>query len=223
MTIFSREPDKYNVPESLKSGLEFTDVEGLKFDLGCGAALREGFTGIDFLPIERIFEDEEPPPHYKENYRQMNLFKFPWDIEDNSVAAVHSSHFVEHIPHYRPEYGDVDGWWLFFGELYRVMKPGGVALIGHPYSRSDRAFWDPTHERFIEIMTWFYLDAEWRKTQGINHYAQRFVNFKVEAVDVYGIPNTLEGKSEHAIAFGKVHYFNPWEDISVVLKVVKDE
>ena len=78
-----------------------------KLDLACGQNKQEGFTGIDIAGNYDI---------------QHDLTVVPWPIAKDSVDETFCSHFVEHIPHYRPEFAGVDGWWVFFNELYRVSE-----------------------------------------------------------------------------------------------------
>src|SRR6266702_2390163 len=62
----------------------------IKLDLGCGArrpepkAFGEGWTGIDIA--EGIGAD-----------KVIDLTKYPWPYADNSVDAIYTSHFLEHL------------------------------------------------------------------------------------------------------------------------------
>ena len=115
-----------------------------KLDIACGQNKQKGFKGIDIAGDADIFHD---------------LNEIPWPIKSNSVEQVFCSHFVEHIPHWRPGW-EADGWFSFFDELYRVMKPDATAEFIHPYVTSVRAFWDPTHVRYIHEVSWHYLNVE---------------------------------------------------------------
>jgi len=44
--------------------------------------------------------------------------------EDNTFDVVYSSHFIEHIP--------VDQIELFFDDVYRILKPGGLIRLVTP-------------------------------------------------------------------------------------------
>lgn len=191
-----------------------------KIDLGCGKNLQEGFTGIDSADVAVLFEGEEPPVDYK-GYIRHDLFSTPWPLPDNCIEQAFSSHFVEHIPHYHPNWEPhQDGWWVFFAELYRVCQPDAEIVIVHPFSRHDRAFWDPTHTRYIHFQTWFYLQKDWRQEQGINHYVPD-IDFKVESIDGLGEPAALANRSQQSKDFAHQHYFNPTEDLVVRLRVQK--
>lgn len=139
----------------------------LKLDLACGDNKREGFFGVDFIKTDSTdFE--------------CNLLKFPWPWEDNSVEELHCSHFIEHVPmcyisptgEYKniPEPGDKDLLFAFFDECYRILKPGASLTIWCPCARSNRAFQDVTHRRFIVGETFLYMNKEWRTVNKLEHY-----------------------------------------------------
>lgn len=144
----------------------------LKLDLACGQRPREGFEGVDLWA---------PAQH------KVDLMKFPWPWADDSVSELHSSHFVEHLPardveprdlvddnpQMRDRFVGVDFFFAFFNECWRILKDKGTMLVIVPALRSNRAFQDPTHRRFIAAETFAYLSAEWRKAQGLDHYPVR--------------------------------------------------
>src|SRR5690349_3423427 len=110
-----------------------------KLDIACGQNKQEGFTGID------IAGDQADIKH--------DLNVYPWPIKTSTIEEVFCSHYVEHIPHYRPEFNGVDGWWMFFNEVYRICKDGAKCIFIHPYGKHERSIWDPTHTRYIHEMT----------------------------------------------------------------------
>jgi len=126
-----------------------------KLDLACGQDCREGFEGVDRAQL----------PGVKHVW---DLMRYPWPFEDNSVAEIFCSHYIEHIPMV-----DIDGQdalLRFFDECYRILIPGGWMQVVTPNARCDRAFQDPTHRRFIVQQTFAYLDANWRAAAKIDHY-----------------------------------------------------
>jgi predicted SAM-dependent methyltransferase len=175
-----------------------------KLDIACGQRKQPGFKGIDIAGDADILHD---------------LNEIPWPIKTSSVREAFCSHYVEHIPHYRPGW-DRDGWWIFFDELHRVMAKGGTIDITHPYVHSSRAFWDPTHVRFISEVTWYYLDADWRRSQGLDHYDVS-CNFEVVTIDGIGIPDDFLTKNYETQAFQRTHYWNVIPDLRVLLKARK--
>lgn len=176
-------------------------TETIRLDIACGQAKEEGWTGIDLAGDADIVHD---------------LFTYPWPIESGSVSEVRCSHFVEHIPHFRPGW-DRDGWWMFWDEVYRITSPGAEITVIHPYSRSDRAFWDPTHVRFIHEMTWQYLDRKWREDQKLDHY-DTISDFEVAVVTGGGISDDMATRNVEAQMFARLHYFNVVSDLKVTLR-----
>jgi predicted SAM-dependent methyltransferase len=133
----------------------------LKLDLACGQTPRDGFDGVDL---------QAPGAKYK-----LDLLKFPWPWKDSSVDELHCSHFIEHIPmEYVNQWGEhghngKDLFEAFFDECYRVLVPGGIMHVACPCARSNRAFQDPTHRRFIVAETFMYLDMGWKKANKLEH------------------------------------------------------
>ena len=175
-----------------------------KLDIACGQRKQEGFTGIDIAGNADIIHD---------------LNVIPWPIKTSSVENVFCAHYVEHIPHHR-EGWERDGWWRFFDELHRVMKVDATAEIIHPYVRSDRAFWDPTHVRFIHEVTWHYLDRNWREAQGLDHYPVE-CDFEVVTLSLLGLPDDYLARNVENQNFQRAHYWNVVNDLGVLLKARK--
>lgn len=110
-------------------------LEGTKaLDIGCGDRKLPGAVGIDrlSLPAVDIVHD---------------LDVFPWPIADASYDLVFANHFLEHVT-------DV---LACLGEMHRILKPGGRAVIQVPYFRSVDAFSDPTHRHFFTASTLDYV------------------------------------------------------------------
>lgn len=136
--------------------LVMAEKQVLKLDLACGQNVRDGFTGVDKYTGEN----------------RVDVLKFPWPWADNSVDEIHCSHFIEHIPMVEVEHqGRVkDLLFAFFDEAYRVLKPGALMTVICPCARSNRAFQDPTHRRFIVMETFAYLNRGWREFNKLDHY-----------------------------------------------------
>jgi len=139
----------------------------LLLDLACGQNVKQGFEGVDLWA---------PNATHK-----VDLMKFPWPFENDSCSELHCSHFIEHIPLRNVEtrdiidakgdiYFDEDMLFAFFDECYRILRFDGTMLVICPSVRNERAFQDPTHRRFITQATFFYLDNDWRKANGLDHY-----------------------------------------------------
>jgi len=136
-----------------------------KLDLGCGQNCREGFEGCDVAPGPGVVH-------------VMNLLRYPWPFEDSSIAELHCSHFIEHIPMIEVDdqgnqvpFGEgQDALLRFFDECYRVLAPDAWMQCIWPSLRSNRAFQDPTHRRFIPEQTMGYLWKDWRVANKLDHY-----------------------------------------------------
>jgi SAM-dependent methyltransferase len=118
----------------------------VKLDLGCGSKKAgPDFIGVDSRAVEGVDV-------------VCDIRQRPWPWKDGEVEYVHCAHFVEHLT------GDerID----FFNELWRIMKPGGQALIITPDWSNANAYGDPTH-KWPPMSHWYalYLDRDWRDTQ----------------------------------------------------------
>jgi hypothetical protein len=193
-----------------------TPKQLVRLDLACGQRCREGFEGIDL---------------YAPAARKIDLLKFPWPLESDSVDELHCSHFVEHIPARDltfedligrldedglPAFDDMPRWlgqdmfFAFFDECWRVLRHEGKFKVIVPSLQSTRAFQDPTHRRFIPIATFLYLNREWRKAQGLDHYRVR-ANF---AVTVFpSIPTELSMRAEEVQRDAFEHHWNSSIDL----------
>lgn len=172
-----------------------------KLDIACGQNKQPGFKGIDLAGDADIVWD---------------LNETPWPIKTGCVQQVFCSHYVEHIPHWRPGW-ERDGWWMFFDELYRVMRKEAVAEFHHPYVMSPRAFWDPTHTRFIHEQTWYYLDPNWRSANGLDHYPIK-ADFEVVTIDATGVQDEYLARNMETQNFQRTHYWGVIADLRVLLK-----
>ena len=137
----------------------------IRLDLASGQNPKDGFEGVDLFA-----------PYAK---HRVDLLQFPWPWADNSVSAIHCSHFIEHIPMVfiapdnsvspMPAHGQ-ELFFRFFDEVYRILHKEGVATFIWPALQSVRAFQDPTHRRFIPGDTMWYLHKAWREANKLDHY-----------------------------------------------------
>lgn len=144
--------------------------EGVRLNLGCGKVILpndEGWVNVDQQPLEGVDV-------------VCDLFTFPWPFEDDYADYIIASHLIEHIPHQvilrqrevqtvpggkvgssiiwtdeHPHH--LDGFFAFFAEVWRVLKPGGIICTIAPHGRSSLALQDPTHTRSIVEGTFSYL------------------------------------------------------------------
>jgi ubiquinone/menaquinone biosynthesis C-methylase UbiE len=130
-------------------------------ELGCGETKKRadaiGVDALDFSCVDIVGD----------------VFDVLQGIPSGSVDEVYSSHFVEHL----------DDVGVFFGELGRVMKPGGTVEIIVPHFSNPYFYSDPTHRRFFGLYTFGYL-AERSPFSRIVHPYQGELYFDVERVDL---------------------------------------
>lgn len=194
-------PKKLDIASGAKPGAFLKDKKTGGYVIGRDGQpkVEEGWTGIDLMPGSDI---------------EWDLWNYPWPIKTGSVSKVNIRHFVEHIPHYRPEWGAKDGWFMFWEEVYRITRKNATVEVIHPYAMSDRAFWDPTHVRFIVPQSWFYLDSRWREANDLSHYTT--ADFDVQ-VAYAGIADDMQGRTEEYVEFHRNHSWNIVPDLSVTL------
>jgi len=119
----------------------------VKIDIGCGKNKKEGFLGVDILPLEGVDKVID--------------LREPWPFENSSVDEANCSHFIEHLT-------NLDGKWervKFFNELWRVLKPNAACLLAFPHWNSARYYGDPTHKEPFSEWGFLYLDKQWRDSQ----------------------------------------------------------
>lgn len=177
-------------------------ITPVKLDLASGQSPREGYEGVDLFA---------PNAKYK-----VDLLKFPWPWPDSSVDTLHCSHFIEHIP--TENYQDKDLFFCFFDECYRILKPNALMTLFCPCGRSNRAFQDPTHRRFIVAETFQYLNEDWRKIQKLDHYNVD-CNFAVKINPI--IPVEVQNENESLRNKMMMHYWNIIIDWQIILKAIK--
>jgi SAM-dependent methyltransferase len=104
-----------------------------RIDLGCGAAKREGFTGLDYVALPGV-----------DHVLDLTKDRFPFD--DHTVDEVFSAHFLEHIV--EPNH--------VLSEIGRVCRDGAKIEIWTPYAFSNEAF-VYGHEHFLTEVMWTHF------------------------------------------------------------------
>lgn len=175
-------------------------VNELKINLACGQNKREGFYGIDLVKTDVADI-------------AMDLEKYPWDIESESVEEIFCSHYIEHT----------NDLIKFMDECYRILKSeitdndgvvhGGRITIIAPYYTSVRCWQDPTHKHAISEVSFYYYNKIWRKQNGLDHYGI-IADFDFQYG--YSFHPDWETKHEEARNYAVLHYWNVVNDIQVV-------
>lgn len=83
-------------------------------------------------------------------------------LEDNSVDVVIAWHVLEHIG----TQGRTQGWFKFWEDLYRVMKPTGWLYAECPYYTGIWAWSDPTHTRAISEHSFLFFNQDAYRQEG---------------------------------------------------------
>lgn len=122
----------------------------LRLDLGCGAAVRDGFRGVDKRKLSR-------------DIVQVHLGKDTWPFKDSSVEEAQALHVLQYLtPEERTH---------FANELYRVLAPGAKCLIVFPHWNSVRALQDPLAKSPALVEPYFgYWNADGRIANGVDWY-----------------------------------------------------
>jgi len=138
-----------------------------------------------------------------------DLTEFPYPFKNESLDAIYSCHFVEHL--------DGIERMKFFNECYRILKPGGIMRLLHPYYKSVRAVQDPTHKwPPIAENSYLYWDKTWRETNKLDHYPIN-CDFEFSVYYMWQDP-TVANKSEETRMFNIDKYWNVVADMLVDLK-----
>jgi SAM-dependent methyltransferase len=87
----------------------------------------------------------------------------PWPFDDGKFDEVHAYEVLEHIG----QQGDYRKFFHDFGEIYRVLKPGGILAATCPSWQSKWAWGDPSHTRIVSDASLVFLDrTEYQKQVG---------------------------------------------------------
>lgn len=140
-----------------------------------------------------------------------DLTVFPYPFENESVDAIFSSHFAEHLDGFERA--------KFMDECWRILKPEGRMRLIHPYYKSVRAVQDFTHKwPPISENSYLYWDRGWRKMNGLTHGP-----YDLKCDYEFNVYYTWQdqvwaNKNEETRNFAVNHYFNVVADMIVDLK-----
>ena len=177
----------------------------MKLNLGCGQNRMAGYVNVD--------REAAVAPDLV-----MDLEKFPWPLEDDSVEEVLATHVLEHVGAQAS---------VFIGvmkELYRVCRPGALVRIAVPHPRHDNFFDDPTHVRAVTPMTLSLFskaqNLAWKAQGGSNSPLALYAGVDFEMVEW---SETVEEKfRDHPNLPDMLqHWNNVATEYRMVLKVLK--
>jgi len=121
--------------------------KSIHLDFGCGSVPRNPFrcdqlVTLDIFPYSKLIPKILIKPGQS----------IP--LEDNSVSSVSAYDVIEHLS--RDSSGE-NLFIFYMNELYRVLAPGGYALLIFPGYPGKDAFSDPTHVNYITDSTINYF------------------------------------------------------------------
>jgi len=121
--------------------------ESVHLDFGCGTQPRNPFRAKSLVTVDIFRATEEIPTHL---IRAGEAFPF----NDSTFTSLSAYDVVEHLSRDSERGND---FVFYMREIFRVLKPGGVAVIVFPAFPHRDAFSDPTHINFITSNTVDYF------------------------------------------------------------------
>jgi predicted SAM-dependent methyltransferase len=173
----------------------------------------------------------------------IDIFSYPWvrssngsPWNNNSVDEIWASHIVEHIPHearfsqnaasIHVAQGRLDGWYAWFYEAWRILKPGGLIHITSPVAFSNAAMGDPSHTRYITSTSFGYLSGSNSDApfdyQIAAHFEQIGDILARPSEDIYGKLASGKITQEEMLEMGS-KLNNVFDEIYICLAAVKQE
>lgn len=120
--------------------------------IGCGNSRRKKLTLDDCWEWSDLTTIDHDPHCGADVVHDLDVL--PWPFEDNTFDEVGAYEVLEHLG----QQGDFRSFFAHFGEIYRVLKPGGVLLATVPAWDDVWAWADPSHRRVIAPATLVFLD-----------------------------------------------------------------
>lgn len=129
----------------------------VKVDFGCGNSKKEGFIGVDSIPLSGVDIIHD-------------LNKFPYPFENDTIDEIWMDNVLEHL----------DKPLSVMEELYRISKNNAVVNIAVPYFRSLYSVIDPTHKNFFSVYWFYYFDPNHVFYSKYNYTKSKFIIEKFE-------------------------------------------
>ena len=158
-------------------------------------------------------------------------FLYPWPWKDSSVDEIWASHIVEHIPHDAKLLDGADanllqllefahdGFYAWFYEAWRILKPDGLLHIVCPYAFSVTGVSDPQHTRYITAQTFSYLQPQ--RDDAPFQYRVPFY-YEATGEPIMRTRGDLSDVDERLHQYVLYHELNRLDEIYVAVKVVKN-
>jgi predicted SAM-dependent methyltransferase len=139
----------------------------VKLNLGCSDRNIEGYIGVDICPPADQIVD----------------LSGPWPWPDSSVDEVVAFDILEHLPDRIAT----------MNELWRVLKPGGLAFIETPDAAKGPGFWqDPTHVAGWTMNSFQYFQhGSFAQQRLAKNYGIK-ASFKILGLTEKQVPDVME-------------------------------
>lgn len=176
----------------------------IKLDIGCGKNKQPGHIGVDKIKFDGVDV-------------QFDAGVDRWPYDDDSVEAIYTSHFVEHLRAHERIH--------FVNEAYRVLKKDCKVTVIVPHWASCRAYGDMTHQWPPVSEFWFYyLDKNWRASNAPHtqiDVLQNGYSCDFAAVWGYGMHPSLQSRNPEYQQFAFQNYKEAISDIHATLTARK--
>jgi SAM-dependent methyltransferase len=137
----------------MERGAPIRDGDPVMIDLGCGKKKASGFVGIDRVALPGVDV-------------VCDVMEQGIPFEDGTVDVVRAHDFLEHV----------SDPLAIMNEIYRVLKPNGLADLRVPSTDGRGAFQDPTHISFWNENSFgYYVEGYARDTLEYYGIKCRFV------------------------------------------------
>jgi len=121
--------------------------------IGCGNTRDRRWNGSRANWVDLVTMDHNP--HCGADVVH-DLDDTPWPFEDGTFDEAHAYEVLEHVG----AQGDWQAFFRHFGEVWRVLKPGGLLVATVPSWQSEWAWGDPSHTRVITPGTLLFLSRK---------------------------------------------------------------
>ena len=129
--------------------------------LGCGSSRTRRLMVEGREDWSRLVTVDLNPAHRPEVVADLD--RAPWPFEDDTFRELHAYEVLEHLG----QQGDARSFFAHFGEIYRILKPGGYLAATVPTWHGPWAWGDPSHRRVITRGSLAFLDqAEYVRQVG---------------------------------------------------------
>lgn len=122
----------------LGHGRKVTEQSKVILNLGCGETRIKSAVNVDFVKTEYCDEI-------------VDLGRFPWPWEDNSVDEIYVLHIIEHF--------DSETVIKTFKEAHRILKVGGLLHVQCPHFSSMLSVTCVDHKKAFGVTTFGFLEG----------------------------------------------------------------